>query len=118
MTRSSVGSRIAVARRRRGLSQVALAGLIGRSESWLSQVERGVRDVDSLTVLRDLARVLRVEIDALTAAPPRLPATASASPGSPLRAAEDAVFTAASAESAAPTPREIDELHVAYQAAE
>jgi transcriptional regulator with XRE-family HTH domain len=32
------GARIARARRRRGLSQVILAGLIGRSESWLSQV--------------------------------------------------------------------------------
>ena len=36
------GQRIARARRRRGLSQAALAGLVGRSESWLSQVERGI----------------------------------------------------------------------------
>jgi transcriptional regulator with XRE-family HTH domain len=49
-----------------GLSQAAVAGLVGRSESWLSQVERGLRTVDSYTVLRDLARVLRVDIVALT----------------------------------------------------
>jgi len=33
---SARGQRIARARRRRGLSQAALAGLAGRSESWLS----------------------------------------------------------------------------------
>jgi transcriptional regulator with XRE-family HTH domain len=42
----SVGERIAIYRRRRGLSQVALANLIGRSEAWVSQVERGIRHVD------------------------------------------------------------------------
>ena len=61
-----IGRRIALHRRRRGLSQAAVAGLVGRSESWLSQVERGLRTVDSYTVLRDLARVLRVEIVAPT----------------------------------------------------
>lgn len=48
------------------MSQAALAGLIGRSESWLSQVERGVRSVDRLSVLLDISRVLRVEVEALT----------------------------------------------------
>lgn len=56
------GARIARARRRRGLSQAVLAGLVGRSESWLSQVERGKRDIDSHTVLTRLAEVLRVDI--------------------------------------------------------
>ena len=60
------GQRIARARRRRGLSQTALAGLVGRSESWLSQVERGLRDVDSHAVLVALAEVLRVEVADLT----------------------------------------------------
>lgn len=66
MTDARLGERIATYRRRRGLSQVAVAGLVGRSESWLSQVERGVRDVDSLRVLSDLARVLRVDLGILT----------------------------------------------------
>jgi transcriptional regulator with XRE-family HTH domain len=57
-----IGRRIARARRRRGLSQAVLAGLVGRSESWLSQVERGKRSVDSHRVLTRLAEVLRVEI--------------------------------------------------------
>jgi transcriptional regulator with XRE-family HTH domain len=66
---SSVGTRIAAYRRRRGLSQAALAGLVGRSESWLSQVERGVRAVDRLSVLLDMARVLHVDVEALTGKP-------------------------------------------------
>ncbi|MFC5140530.1 helix-turn-helix domain-containing protein [Actinomycetospora rhizophila] len=64
-----VGKRVAAYRRRRGLSQAALAGLIGRSESWLSQVERGVRSVDKMSVLLDMSRVLDVEVQALTGTP-------------------------------------------------
>jgi transcriptional regulator with XRE-family HTH domain len=60
-----VGRRIARARRRRGLSQSVLAGLVGRSESWLSQVERGKRSADSHSVLTRLAEVLRVDIGEL-----------------------------------------------------
>ena len=65
----SVGKRIAAYRRRRGLSQAALAGLLGRSESWLSQVERGVRSVDRMSVLLDLSRLLHVDVQSLTGAP-------------------------------------------------
>jgi transcriptional regulator with XRE-family HTH domain len=73
------GQRIARARRRRGLSQAALAGLAGRSESWLSQVERGRRRVDSHSVLTRLAAALRVPVEELTGgAPPAAPATAGA----------------------------------------
>jgi transcriptional regulator with XRE-family HTH domain len=64
--REATGRRIARARRRRGLSQAVLAGLVGRSESWLSQVERGKRGVDSHSVLVRLTDVLRVDIEELT----------------------------------------------------
>ena len=64
--REAAGQRIARARRRRGLSQAVLAGLVGRSESWLSQVERGKRGIDSHSVLVRLAHVLRVDIEELT----------------------------------------------------
>ena len=64
--REAAGQRIARARRRRGLSQAVLAGLVGRSESWLSQVELGKRGVDSHSVLVRLAEVLRVDIEELT----------------------------------------------------
>jgi DNA-binding XRE family transcriptional regulator len=69
MASGAVGERIAAYRRRRGLSQAALAGLVGRSESWLSQVERGVRSVDRLSVLLDLARVLHVDMESLSGRP-------------------------------------------------
>jgi transcriptional regulator with XRE-family HTH domain len=64
--REAAGQRIARARRRRGLSQAVLAGLVGRSEPWLSQVERGKRGVDSHSVLVRLAKILRVDIEELT----------------------------------------------------
>lgn len=69
MVSASIGQRVAIARRRRGLSQTVVANLIGRSESWLSQVERGIRSVDRLPVLMDLAEVLHVEVEALLGRP-------------------------------------------------
>lgn len=60
-----IGDRIRIYRGRRGLSQRELAGLIGRSESWLSQVERGVRTVDRFSVLVDIAQVLRTNVQTL-----------------------------------------------------
>jgi transcriptional regulator with XRE-family HTH domain len=66
MVSGSVGERIAAYRRRRGLSQAALAALIGRSESWLSQVERGIRAADRLSVLVEMAKILHVDVEALT----------------------------------------------------
>lgn len=69
MVMASIGQRVAIARRRRGLSQAVLAGLVGRSESWLSQVERGIRSVDRLPVLMSLAEVLHVEVETLLGRP-------------------------------------------------
>jgi transcriptional regulator with XRE-family HTH domain len=48
------------------LSQAVLAGLVGRSESWLSQVERGRRGIDSHAVLIRLADVLRIDLEEIT----------------------------------------------------
>lgn len=58
----SVGERIAFYRRRRGLTQVVLAGLVGRSEDWLSKIERGERPLRRLDVLAELATALRVTV--------------------------------------------------------
>lgn len=62
----SIGERIKRHRRRRGLSQTALAQLVGRSESWLSQVERGIRGVDRFSTILELAKVLKVDVVELT----------------------------------------------------
>src|ERR1700683_4906355 len=64
--REAAGQRIARARRRRGLSQAVLAALVGRSESWLSQGERGKRGIDSQPVLTPMAKALRTDIAELT----------------------------------------------------
>ncbi len=107
---AGTGGRIARWRRRRGISQVALAGLVGRSESWLSQVERGLRDVDSLTVLRELARVLRIDLDDLA------PGTASGT-----RSATEPAHAAIERALLAPGPAEpttssrVAGVHSAYQ---
>src|SRR5437588_4155207 len=66
-----IGERIALIRRRRGRSQAKLAGLVGRSESWLSQVERGARPIERLGIIAELARVLDVPVSELTGEPPR-----------------------------------------------
>jgi transcriptional regulator with XRE-family HTH domain len=93
-----------------------VAGLVGRSESWLSQVERGLRDVDSYSVLRDLARVLRVDIGTLTA-------TSEASePERSIRdvdvaAIEQTLLIGAVPESMPDVVAAVPELHAAYQAA-
>jgi transcriptional regulator with XRE-family HTH domain len=57
----AIGRRIQMYRLRRGLTQEVLAGRIGRSTSWLSQVERGLRGVDSWRVILDLAAVLECD---------------------------------------------------------
>lgn len=64
-----IGERIRIYRKRRGLSQQELAGLVRRSESWLSQVERGIRSVDKLSVLIDIAKVLKVNVETLSGQP-------------------------------------------------
>ena len=65
----SIGERIAFYRRRRGLSQVVLANLVGRTEDWLSKIERGDRPIRNVDVLADLARVLRVTLGDLIGQP-------------------------------------------------
>jgi DNA-binding XRE family transcriptional regulator len=52
-------------RRRAGLSQVTFAGLIGRSESWISELERGARGCRNVGVLDEMARVLDIDLGKL-----------------------------------------------------
>ena len=66
-----IGQRIAVYRRRRGLSQAKLANLVGRSENWLSQIERGERPIQRLERIVELARVLDVPVTELIGGEPQ-----------------------------------------------
>lgn len=67
--RYSVGERIAFYRVRRGQTQAVLSGLVGRSEDWLSKVERGERHVRRLDVLTEVAKALRVSLPDLLGQP-------------------------------------------------
>jgi transcriptional regulator with XRE-family HTH domain len=66
----ALGRKIATERRRRGLSQPELARMIDRSVAWVSQVERGVRKVDRMSVLETLAAALDVPLAELAAEAP------------------------------------------------
>ncbi|MFI6824428.1 helix-turn-helix domain-containing protein [Micromonospora sp. NPDC050187] len=81
-----VGRRVAQWRIRRRMTQQMLADRLGKSKSWVDKVERGVRSLDRLSVLRDLAEALRVDPAVLLggSAPP---ATGGASGVDAVRAA-------------------------------
>lgn len=65
----SIGERVAVYRHRRGLSQLVLANLVGRSEDWLRKIELGEREIRRIDVLADVARALRVTLGDLLGEP-------------------------------------------------
>ena len=77
----ALGRKIAAERRRRGLSQPELARMVGRSVAWVSQVERGVRKVDRMSVLEALAAALEVPLAELAAEAPIVAAVTEESPG-------------------------------------
>jgi transcriptional regulator with XRE-family HTH domain len=56
----STGELVAFYRRRRGLTQQTLAGLVGRTPSWVEKIENGRAPLDRISVVRDLARALGV----------------------------------------------------------
>ncbi|WP_263103969.1 helix-turn-helix domain-containing protein [Kitasatospora sp. DSM 101779] len=72
----ALGKKIAFHRKRRGLSQKEFAQLLGRSEAWVSQVERGVRRIDRMTVLEKVAEVLEIPVAELAAEAPIVAAAA------------------------------------------
>lgn len=59
------GQRVAFLRKKLGYSQTEFARKIDRSETWLSQVERGVRKIDRMSVLERLADALDVPLTEL-----------------------------------------------------
>ncbi|MET8040360.1 helix-turn-helix transcriptional regulator [Micromonospora sp. NPDC005215] len=56
-----VGRRVARWRVRRRMTQQMLADRLGKSKSWVDKVERGVRNLDRYSVVREIAEVLRVD---------------------------------------------------------
>lgn len=71
-----IGERIRHHRERRGLTQLAVAAQVGRSEDWLSKIERGVIPLDSFSMLLSVAEVLGVrDLASLTGHPLNLVVT-------------------------------------------
>ena len=79
--KQALGRKIAAERRRRGLSQPELARMVDRSVAWVSQVERGVRRVDRMSVLEALAAALDVPLAELAAEAPVVAAVTEEPPG-------------------------------------
>ena len=69
-SQKAFGARIARARRLRGWSQASFAEKIDRSATWVSQVERGARNIDRMSVLETLAEALDVPLVELAADSP------------------------------------------------
>lgn len=72
----TVGERVAWYRRRRGMSQEVLAGLVGHTEDWLQRAETNRIHLDRLSVIRFLAEALDVSIGDLIGEPALLDWTA------------------------------------------
>lgn len=66
-------SRLAYWRKRRGLSQQALADMAGITQPALSQMERGTRAPKGLVSALMIAVVLRVKVDAIWPIRPKRP---------------------------------------------
>lgn len=82
----ALGRKIAFFRTARGLSQREFGALVDRSEAWVSQVERGERRIDRMTVLRHVAEVLEVPLTELAADTPIVAeASSRAAPATSLR---------------------------------
>lgn len=64
-TPSGVGKRIASYRTQRGMTQAVFAGFIGKSVSWVRQVEQGTLHVDKLSLIIDAADILRCRVEDL-----------------------------------------------------
>ncbi|MEV5377575.1 helix-turn-helix transcriptional regulator [Streptomyces nondiastaticus] len=79
---TALGPRVKGLRRAAGMSQSDLATAMGRSESWVSQVERGVQPVERLSVLQALADALHVSVRELR---PDAPPVEEAEPASQVR---------------------------------
>ncbi|MFE0043973.1 helix-turn-helix domain-containing protein [Streptomyces albireticuli] len=74
------GRRVQKFRKDRGRTQAEFAASLGRTSSWLSQVERGVQPVQRVDLLQQIADELGVSVQQLR---PGVPADLSGSPQAP-----------------------------------
>ena len=65
----TIGERVAWYRTRRGLTQEVLAGMVGRTDDWLSKIENGRANLERLSVIKALADALDVTVGDLLGEP-------------------------------------------------
>ncbi|WP_328650021.1 helix-turn-helix domain-containing protein [Micromonospora sp. NBC_00330] len=70
MNELPVGRRVAQWRVRRNMTQQQFADRLGKSKSWVDKVERGVRRLERVSNLREVAETLRIDVEVLLAARP------------------------------------------------
>ena len=121
----TIGERVAYYRRRRGLSQVALAGLAGRTESWVQKIENGRAELDRLSVIAIVARALDVAVSELL--PDDVASVDDSNRGRSVPTLRDLIFRY---QALRPDPdpqqavpltaltQQVDEIWVAYQASQ
>jgi transcriptional regulator with XRE-family HTH domain len=68
------GERVRMLRKRAGMTQAELGNLVGRDQSWISRIEKGEYELDSVSQLNELARALRAHPNELTGRPLHDPA--------------------------------------------
>ncbi|MEU0548895.1 helix-turn-helix domain-containing protein [Micromonospora sp. NPDC005979] len=73
MNELPVGRRVAQWRVRRNMTQQQFADRLGKSKSWVDKVERGVRQLERVSNLREIAETLRIDVEVLLAARPVRP---------------------------------------------
>ncbi|MEV0215929.1 helix-turn-helix domain-containing protein [Micromonospora sp. ALFpr18c] len=78
MNELPVGRRVAQWRVRRNMTQQQFADRLGKSKSWVDKVERGVRRLERVSNLREIADTLRIDVEVLLATRPVRPAPVAA----------------------------------------
>ncbi|MGC4853461.1 helix-turn-helix domain-containing protein [Micromonospora sp. DT4] len=86
MNELPVGRRVAQWRVRRNMTQQQFADRLGKSKSWVDKVERGVRRLERVSNLREIAETLRIDVEVLLATRPLRP--------NPVAAGVDGIRTA------------------------
>lgn len=71
-TDEHIGTRVRIARNAAGLTQVEMAGLLGRTEAWLANVEKGRMPLDRYSLITAIADLTDVDVVWLLGQPYRL----------------------------------------------
>ncbi len=107
---STIGARVRMVRRRRGLSLDVVAGLAGISKSYLSVLERGQRGFNRRGLIKDLADALGCSVAGLTGQPYLAPDRATVEGRAALPGISLALNDFGPDEVRDVTPRPLDEL--------